>query len=119
MSQYPFCFMFWFFGLETCGILAPQPGTEPALPPLEGRSTTLNDDLSATETWTSEIRDSYGQKEPLLLHVPTFPQKWIRLYLSRLRHRAVNAGAFIWKGNPPPIVTRLEKTSKNLDMIAA
>ena len=28
--------MFWFFGLEACGILAPQPGIEPALPALEG-----------------------------------------------------------------------------------
>ena len=23
------CFMFWFFGHEACGILAPQPGIEP------------------------------------------------------------------------------------------
>lgn len=29
--------MFWFFGLEAGGILAPALGTEPALPPLEGR----------------------------------------------------------------------------------
>ena len=30
-------FMFWLFGLEAGGILAPALGTEPALPPLEGR----------------------------------------------------------------------------------
>ena len=36
MLQYRFCFMFWLFGLETCGILAPQPGIEPVPPPLEG-----------------------------------------------------------------------------------
>ena len=28
--------MFWFFGREACGILAPQPGIEPAPPVLEG-----------------------------------------------------------------------------------
>ena len=28
--------MFWFFGREACGILAPQPGTEPAPPAVEG-----------------------------------------------------------------------------------
>ena len=29
--------MFWFFGREACGILAPWPGTEPTLPALEGK----------------------------------------------------------------------------------
>ena len=28
--------MFWFFGCEACGILAPQPGIEPTPPALEG-----------------------------------------------------------------------------------
>ena len=28
--------MFWFFGLEACGILAALPGTEPARPAFEG-----------------------------------------------------------------------------------
>ena len=28
--------MFWFFGLKSCGNLAPQPGIEPAPPALEG-----------------------------------------------------------------------------------
>ena len=28
--------MFWFFGPEALGILAPQPGIEPALPASEG-----------------------------------------------------------------------------------
>ena len=28
--------MFWFSGREACGILAPQPGIEPAPPALEG-----------------------------------------------------------------------------------
>ena len=30
--------MFWFFGHKTCGILAPRPGMEPALPALEAKS---------------------------------------------------------------------------------
>ena len=32
--------MFRFFGRETCGILAPQPGIEPATPALEGKVVT-------------------------------------------------------------------------------
>ena len=34
--QYGFCFMFWFFGHKTCGILASQPGNNPASTALEG-----------------------------------------------------------------------------------
>ena len=29
--------MFWFFGHEACGILAPGPGIEPTPPALEGK----------------------------------------------------------------------------------
>ena len=36
LLQYCFCFMFWFFGHEACGIFAPQPGIEPTPPALEG-----------------------------------------------------------------------------------
>ena len=36
LLQYCFCFMFWFFGLEACGILVPLPGMEPSRPALEG-----------------------------------------------------------------------------------
>ena len=32
--------MFWFFGREGCGILAPKPGIEPSLPTLEGKVST-------------------------------------------------------------------------------
>ena len=35
--MYYFCFMFWFLDHEACGILAPQPGLEPAPPALESR----------------------------------------------------------------------------------
>ena len=36
LLQYCFCFMFWFFGPEARGILAPLPGIEPTPPALEG-----------------------------------------------------------------------------------
>ena len=36
LLQYYFCFMFWFFGHEACGILAPWLGIEPTPPALEG-----------------------------------------------------------------------------------
>ena len=35
LLQYCFCFMFWVFDHEACGILAPRPGTEPISPALE------------------------------------------------------------------------------------
>ena len=35
---YCFCFMFWFFGHEACGILAPRPRIEPTASALEGES---------------------------------------------------------------------------------
>ena len=35
LLQYQFCFTFWFFGQEACGILAPPPGIEPITPALE------------------------------------------------------------------------------------
>ena len=34
--QHCFCFMFLFFGRESCGILASQPRIEPTRPALEG-----------------------------------------------------------------------------------
>ena len=33
--------MFWFLGHQTCGILATQPGIEPAPPALEGEVLTI------------------------------------------------------------------------------
>ena len=35
-----FCFMFWLFGHEACGILAPQPGLEPTPLALKGKVST-------------------------------------------------------------------------------
>ena len=36
LLQYCCCFMFWPFGHEACGILAPQLGIKPASPAVEG-----------------------------------------------------------------------------------
>ena len=41
--------MFWFFGHEACGLLAPWPGIEPALPTLE--SEVLSLDLQGSPGW--------------------------------------------------------------------
>ena len=40
--------MFWFFGSEACGILAPQPGIKPAPPSLEGEVFFLEDEVLTT-----------------------------------------------------------------------
>jgi len=37
VTQYCFCFVFWFFGREACGISAPRPGIKPTDPALEGK----------------------------------------------------------------------------------
>ena len=37
LLQHCFCFMFWFFDPEACGILALQPETEPVPPILQGK----------------------------------------------------------------------------------
>ena len=42
MLPYRFCFMFWFFGHEACGILVPRPGVEPTTPVLEGEVLTVD-----------------------------------------------------------------------------
>ena len=46
LLQYCFCFIFWFFGCETCGILALQLGIEPAPPALAGEVLTAREILS-------------------------------------------------------------------------
>ena len=40
LLQYCFCFMFWFFGHEACGILSSRPGIKPATPALESKIST-------------------------------------------------------------------------------
>ena len=52
--------MFWFFGLEACGIEAPRPGIEPALPALDGKVLT-----------TGPPRKSLSGSHLLFLHMYT------------------------------------------------
>ena len=40
LLQYCFCFRFWFFGHEACGILVPQLGIKPTPPALVGKAWT-------------------------------------------------------------------------------
>ena len=42
--------MVWFFGREACGILAPQPGIEPAPPALEGEVLTTGPPRKSLES---------------------------------------------------------------------
>ena len=42
--------MFWFFGCEACGILAPWPGIEPTPPALEGE---------VYNHWTTRVVPTY------------------------------------------------------------
>ena len=51
MLQYCFCFMFWFFGPEACGILAPQPGIELVPPALEGEVLTTGPPGKSLFVW--------------------------------------------------------------------
>ena len=51
--------MFWFFGPEACGILAPQPGIKPEPLALEGEASTTGlpgKPLKGSFRWEGEIR---------------------------------------------------------------
>ena len=43
--------MFWFWGLKACGILAPQPGMQPALPASDGTVLTSGPLWKSRPTW--------------------------------------------------------------------
>ena len=45
--------MFWFFGHEACGILAPQPGIEPVPPALEVKVLTTGSPGKSLELFDS------------------------------------------------------------------
>ena len=51
--------MFWLFGHEECGILAPRPGIKPALPAMEGEVLTAGPPGKSRKIyflkWLSEI----------------------------------------------------------------
>ena len=45
------CFKFWVLGLETCGILAPQPGIQPTSPALEKEVSTTGSPGKSPHSW--------------------------------------------------------------------
>ena len=44
-------FLFYFFGLEACGVSAPEPGLEPAPPAFEGEVLTTGSPRKSQETF--------------------------------------------------------------------
>ena len=51
-SQYCFCFIFWCFGGEACGISSPQPGIKPTSLALEGKNLNHWTTREISEPWT-------------------------------------------------------------------
>ena len=48
--------MFWLLACEACGILAPQPGTEPTIPALEGKVITTGPPGKSLDQLDFELR---------------------------------------------------------------
>ena len=66
--KYCFCFSFWFFGLEACGILSPWPRIQPAPSALEGE---------VLHHWTTrEVPQSWIQNLWILLQEWRSPSRW-------------------------------------------
>ena len=64
--------MFWFFGREACGILAPRPGIEPAPPALEGEVSTTGPpgkslDVNTLDVPSLAARGDYFYLQPILV----------------------------------------------------
>ena len=70
MLHYDFCFMFWFFGHKTCGILAPQPEIEPMPLALEGKVLTTGPPGKPLD-WTLECGRWTGQASSWGLVAPS------------------------------------------------
>ena len=58
LLQYCFRFKFWVFGLETYGILAPQPGIQPTSPALEREVSTTGSPGKSPHSWPFHLVDS-------------------------------------------------------------
>ena len=113
LLQYCFCFMFWVFGCEACGILAPWPGIKPAPPALEDEVSTAGPpgeslgDLSGVlkqldknmrgrqgltvkaETWNHQLR-------------PLWRQPWLVQMSSRSKSKALQASLLAQLVKNPP-----------------
>ena len=53
--------MFWFFGREAYGILAPQPGIEPTPPALEGEVLTTGPPEKSPRLYLKARKTEYAQ----------------------------------------------------------
>ena len=58
LLQYCFCFKFWVFGVETYGMLAPQPGIQPTSPALEREVSTSGSPGKSPHSWPFHLVDS-------------------------------------------------------------
>ena len=81
--------MFWFFGHEACGILAPWPGIEPAPPALEGEVlTTGPPGKSLYSAFKTHLSLATLLPLPLLSRIPSYMlcSSLYLSYLSALSH---------------------------------
>ena len=58
LLQNCFCFMFWFFNLEACGVLAPYPGMKSTLPALEGKVLTTGLPEKSLDVFSSFLKSA-------------------------------------------------------------
>ena len=93
MLHYNICFMFWFFGHETCGILAPWPGIEPTPLALEGKVLTTGPPGKPLD-WTLECGRWTGQASSRGLVGPSGDAP-----LAPFRH---GSGTSLWVLQGPP-----------------
>ena len=70
LLQYCFCFTFWFFGPEACGILAPRPGIEPASSALEGEVLTTGPPGKSPKFCLKSLHQPHQPKESALVQGP-------------------------------------------------
>ena len=83
--QHCFCFTFWFWGQEACGLLAPQPRIEHATPALEMQSLnhwTTGEVPLITFKW---VKSQAGGQELCYTFGPSFGEKDILQKLLVLR----------------------------------
>ena len=89
LLQHCFCFTFWFWGQEACGLLAPQPGIEHATPALEMQSLnhwTTGEVPRITFKW---VKSQAGGQELFCTFGPSFGENDILQKLLVLRRRFV------------------------------
>ena len=109
MWQYCFYFMFWFFGHEACGILAPRLGIEPTLPALEGEISTTGPPgksltISFLDVWQRWLTVRWGRRTELLVWSPGVFTRPCRRLEGKLEPSSLSLSCFPlsvgWAGWP-------------------